>query len=44
MAEGVSTQEVLGYYPQLTLADILACLELAAAAVDERHLPLKLPA
>ena len=44
MAEGVSSSGVLEYYPQLTTADILACLEYAAAALDERHLPLRLPA
>jgi uncharacterized protein (DUF433 family) len=44
MAEGVSAPGVLDYYPQLTMTDILACLEYAAAALDERHLPLKLPA
>ena len=31
MAEGVSAQGVLDYYPQLTMTDILACLEYAAA-------------
>ena len=44
MAEGAPTAEVLDYYPQLLLADVLACLQFAAAAVDERHLPLQLPA
>ena len=41
MAARVSTSEVLDYYPQLVPDTILAY---AAAAVDERHLPLELPA
>jgi uncharacterized protein (DUF433 family) len=44
MAEGVSIAEVLDYYPQLVPDDILACFEYAASVVDERHLPLRLPA
>jgi len=44
MAEGVSIAEVLDYYPQLVPDDILACFESAASVVDERHLPLRLPA
>ncbi len=44
MAEGATTAEVLDYYPQLVIADVLACLQFAAEAVDERHLPLQLPA
>ena len=44
MAEGVAPTDVLVHYPQLVIQDVLACLEFAATAIDERHLPLKLPA
>ena len=44
LAEGLSTAEVIAHYQQLSLEDVLACLEFAAAAIDERHLPLALPA
>ena len=53
MAEGVAPRggrgtiaamDVLVQYPQLVIEDVLACLEFAATAIDERHLPLKLPA
>lgn len=44
LAEGLATLDVLNHYPQLTIEDVLACLEFAARAVDERHLPLQLPA
>ena len=43
MAEGASTSEVLEYHPQLVLADVLASFEYAPSAVDDRHLPIKLP-
>ena len=44
LAQGLPINEVSEHYPQLTLDDVLACLEFAANAVDERHLPLQLPA
>ena len=37
LAQGASTAEVLDNYPQIATADIFACLEFAAAAVDGRH-------
>ena len=36
LAQGASTAEVLSDYPQIATADIEACLEFAAAAVDGR--------
>jgi uncharacterized protein (DUF433 family) len=44
LAAGRSTRDVLSDYPYLELADILAALEFAAAAVQERELPLAMPA
>jgi uncharacterized protein (DUF433 family) len=44
LAAGRSTDEVLSDYPYLERADILAALEFAAAAVQERELPLAQPA
>ncbi|WP_150463279.1 DUF433 domain-containing protein [Nesterenkonia ebinurensis] len=41
IAEGVSESEVLEDYPQLTTDDIHAALRYAAAAVDQRELPLQ---
>jgi uncharacterized protein (DUF433 family) len=41
LAQGASTAEVLRDYPQIAGADIQACLEFAAAAVDGRHWPLE---
>ncbi len=41
LAQGASTAEVLGDYPQIATADIQACLEFAAAVVDGRHWPLE---
>lgn len=40
VAEGMSTDEILADFPQLTLDDIRDALRYAAAAVDERELPL----
>ena len=40
LAAGGSFEEVLADYPYLERADILAALEFAAAAVQERELPL----
>lgn len=42
--QGVYTDYIVAEYPQLTLADIRAALEFAAAVVDERQLPLRTPA
>jgi uncharacterized protein (DUF433 family) len=36
----MSTDEILADFPQLTLDDIREALRYAAAAVDERELPL----
>lgn len=44
IAEGLSAEAVITEYPQLTLADVRAALEFAAAAVGERQLPLRTPA
>lgn len=44
LAAGRSTEEILSDYPYLERADILAALEFAAAAVQERELPLAQPA
>ena len=44
LAAGRSVEEVLVDYPYLERADILAALEFAAAAVQERELPLAQPA
>lgn len=40
VAEGMSSDEILADFPQLTLDDIREALRYAAAAVDERELPL----
>jgi uncharacterized protein (DUF433 family) len=40
LAAGRSVEDVLADYPYLELADIPAALEFAAAAVQERELPL----
>jgi uncharacterized protein (DUF433 family) len=44
LATGRSTDEVLGDYPYLERDDILAALEYAAAAVNEREVPVARPA
>ena len=44
LAAGRSVEDVLDDYPYLERADILAALEFAAAAVQERELPLAMPA
>ena len=44
LAAGRSIEDVLDDYPYLECADILAALEFAAAAVQERELPLAMPA
>jgi uncharacterized protein (DUF433 family) len=40
VAEGMTTEEILVDFPQLTLEDVHEALRYAAAAVDERELPL----
>ena len=44
LAAGRSFDDVLADYPYLEREDILAALEFAAAAVQERELPLARPA
>lgn len=44
IAQGVTVARIVAEYPQLTLEDVRAALEFAAAAVDERQLPLRTPA
>jgi uncharacterized protein (DUF433 family) len=44
LAAGRSIEETLVDYPYLERVDILAALEFAAAAVQERELPLAKPA
>jgi uncharacterized protein (DUF433 family) len=44
LAAGRSTDEVLGDYPYLERDDVLAALEYAAAAVNEREVPVARPA
>jgi uncharacterized protein (DUF433 family) len=41
VADGMTTQEILAEFPQLALEDIQEALRYAAAAVDERELPLR---
>jgi uncharacterized protein (DUF433 family) len=40
VAEGMTTEAILADFPQLTAEDIREALRYAAAAVDERELPL----
>jgi len=40
MAEGTAAEGIVAEYPQLTFEDVRAALAFAAAAVDERQLPL----
>lgn len=40
VAEGMTTEEILADFPQLKADDIRESLRYAAAAVDERALPL----
>jgi uncharacterized protein (DUF433 family) len=40
LAAGLTVPEVLADFPYLDRADVLAALEFAAAAVQERELPL----
>lgn len=41
LGQGLSPDQVLVDYPTLTRDDILAALRFAAAAADERELPLR---
>jgi uncharacterized protein (DUF433 family) len=41
IAEGMTTEEILADFPQLTVEDIQDALCYAAAAVDEREIPLR---
>lgn len=44
VANGLMADEIVTEYPQLTVADVQACLSYAARAVDERELPVRLSA
>jgi uncharacterized protein (DUF433 family) len=41
VADGMSVDEILGEFSQLTREDVREALRYAAAAVDERELPLR---
>ena len=41
LAQGFSVKEILADYPQLSIDDVRASLEFAAAAVSERQVPLR---
>lgn len=41
VAEGMSTAEIISEFPQLAVEDVQDALRYAAAAVDERELPLR---
>lgn len=41
VAEGMTVPEILDEYPQLSEQDVREALRFAAAAVDERTLPLR---
>jgi uncharacterized protein (DUF433 family) len=44
VADGMTTEEILAEHPDLEADDIAECLRSAAQAVQERQLPLRLPA
>jgi uncharacterized protein (DUF433 family) len=44
VADGMSVEEILTEHPDLEADDIAECLHYAAQAVQERQLPLRLPA
>ena len=44
VAQGMPEDEILVEYPDLELEDVREALRYAAAAVDERELPLRVPA
>jgi uncharacterized protein (DUF433 family) len=41
VAQGLSVDEILADYPQLSAPDVRAALEFAAGAVSERQVPLR---
>lgn len=41
VAEGMTDEEIVADYPQLSTEDVREALRFAAAAVDERTLPLR---
>jgi len=44
VADGMTTDEILAEHPDLEIDDIAEALHYAARAVQERELPLRLPA
>lgn len=44
LADGRTVDEILADYPTLVREDVMAALRFAAAAVDERELPIRLSA
>lgn len=44
VADGMTTDEILAEHPDLEIDDITEALHYAAIAVQERELPLRLPA
>lgn len=44
LAEGISVEAILDEYPKLQQEDVREAVRFAAAAVDERTLPLRLSA
>jgi uncharacterized protein (DUF433 family) len=44
LGQGYSIDDVLSDYATISRDDVLAALRFAASAVDERELPLRLPA
>ena len=44
VADGMTTHEILAEHPDLEIEDITEALHYAARAVQERELPLRLPA
>jgi uncharacterized protein (DUF433 family) len=41
IAEGIATEQIISDFPQLESEDVREALRYAAAAVDERELPLQ---
>jgi uncharacterized protein (DUF433 family) len=44
LADDVSVADIIADYPQLIVEDVSAALKFAAAAVDERELPIRISA